>query len=169
MSEWGAAFKSFCNFPKQTSVIGQLCGGVKVGWVWTSLSSSLFSFFTQPLLLLFMWTAECNTINALLSSFIQQLIMAMTTINTFAIRRGQVGVFQLYLRLWKNLLGDTVWLTCQTATSNQQVQDLMENHPAFLLTRHTDWKQHYVQKNKNKTKTKVLVKKWNLIHECWFE
>lgn len=38
--------------------IGQPVGGGKVGRIWTSLSSSLFSFFTKPLLSLFI----CNRI-----------------------------------------------------------------------------------------------------------
>ncbi len=46
------------------AVIGQGCRSLKVDMVWPSLSSSLFSFFTQLLLSLFMWTTECNTMNA---------------------------------------------------------------------------------------------------------
>lgn len=58
-----------CNLPKQTiqqphplrSVTGQVVGCVTVGGVWTSLSNSLFSFFTQLLPSLFMWIPDCNT------------------------------------------------------------------------------------------------------------
>lgn len=45
-------------------MIGQLCRGEKGSRDSTFLSSSLILFIVQLFLFLFMWTAECNTINA---------------------------------------------------------------------------------------------------------